>query len=138
MPKMRILHTKLTPIAEHDLDVGKFTYYPNFIVGEFKEGTYVTFENAIVPIQLAIELYGNDKPIVYISHRLHSYAMDPVGYKEVIDLFPNFKAFGIVAKNKRRRMIARLERLFVKKPIGVFEDMDSAMLWAEEIIAKSS
>jgi len=135
---MGIVQTKLTPIAEYDLDVGKFTYYPNFIIGEFKEGTYVTFESALVPIQYAIELYGDQKPIVYISHRINSYAMDPVSYKDVIDLFPNFRAFGIVAKNKRRRMIARLEKLFVKRPISVFEDMNSAMLWAEEVIKKSN
>lgn len=136
--KMRSIQTKPIPIAEYHLDVGNFTYYPNFMVGEFKEGIYVTFESAIVPIQLAIEIYGNDKPLIYISHRLHSYAMDPVGYKEVIELFPNFKGFGIVAKNKRRRMIANLEKLFIKKPIRVFENLDSAMVWAEKLIEKNN
>jgi len=134
---MDTIYTKPTPIAEHNLDMGRFVFYPNFVVGEFNEGVYATFETAIVPIQLALEIYGNDKPVVYISHRLHSYAVDPVGYKEVYDLFPNFEGFAIVATNKRRRMLAHLERLFIKKPIRVFNNLDSAMLWAEEIIEKS-
>ncbi len=121
------------PIAEHDLDVGKFTFYSNVLVVEFNEGVHVTFENAAFPIQVAHEIYGSDKPIVYISHRIHSYSMDPMGYREVIELFPNFKAFAIVAQQKRRRMLAHLERLFIKKPIRVFDNLESAMLWAEEM-----
>jgi len=134
---MNTIRTKPTPIAEHILDVGRFVFYPNFIVGEFNEGVYVTFDSAIVPIQMAIETYQNNTPIVYISHRLHSYAIDPIGYKEVYDLFPNFEGFAIVATNKRRRMLAHLERLFIKKPIRVFDTLEGAMLWAEEIAEKS-
>lgn len=126
--------TKQTPIVEHNLDVGHFTFYQNILVGEFAEGVHVTFENATIPIQIATQLYGEEKPIIYISHRKNSYSMDPVGYKEVVDLFPNFRAFGIVAQNKRRRMLANLERLFIKKPIRVFDNLDAALIWAEEFL----
>ena len=57
-----------------------------------------------------------------------------VGYNRVPDLFPNFKAFGVVAQNKRRRLLANLERLFIKKPIGVFDNFDATMLWAEAFL----
>jgi len=127
--------TKISkPIAEHNLEVGRFIFYPNVLVVEFNEGVHVTFENSAFPIQVALQIYGSDKPIVYISHRLHSYSMDPMGYREVVELFPNFKGFAIVAQNKRRRMLAHLERLFIKKPICVFDNLESAMLWAEEIV----
>lgn len=131
------LRTKLTPIVEHSLDVGRFTFYQNIIVGEFSEGVHVTFENATIPIQIATQLYGDKEPIIYISHRKHSYSMDPVGYKEVVELFPNFKAFGIVAQNKRRRMLANLERLFIKKPIRVFDNLESALSWATEFLREN-
>jgi hypothetical protein len=133
-----VLRTKQTPIVEHNLDVGKFTFYQNIIVGEFAEGIHVTFENAAIPIQIATQLYGTEEPIIYISHRKNSYSMDPVGYKEVIDLFPNFRAFGIAALNKRRRLLANLERLFIKKPIRVFNTMEAALIWAEEILAQET
>lgn len=126
------------PIAEHNLEVGRFFFYPNIVVGEFNEGVHVTYENATIPIQIATEIYGGEVPIVYISHRLHSYAMDPVGYKEVVELFPNFKAFGIVAESKRRRMLANLERLFIKKPIRVFSNLDDALKWAETIVEQAN
>ncbi|MFK7811047.1 MAG: hypothetical protein AB8B59_01045 [Maribacter sp.] len=133
---MDVTQKKIIPLVEHQLDIGNFTFYRNIIIGEFKEGIHVTFENATIPIQIATQLYSSEEPIIYISHRKNSYSMDAVGYKEVVDLFPNFMAFGIVAKNKRRRMLAHLERLFIKKPIRVFEDLDDALFWAREFLKK--
>ncbi len=122
------------PIVEHNLEVGRFIFYANVLVVEFNEGVHVNFENSAFPIQVALQVYGSDKPIVYISHRLHSYSMDPVRYREVVKLFPNFKGFAIVAQNKRRRMLANLERLFIKKPIHVFDNLESAILRADKIV----
>jgi hypothetical protein len=125
-------------IVEHNLKIGKFLFYTNIVVGEFKRGIHVNKENAIEPIILTQQIYGEYKPIVYISHRLHSYSMDTVGYKEVVAMFPNFKGFAIVSQNKHRRRLALLEKLFIKKPIGVFDNMDSAFFWAEKLLDKSS
>jgi len=135
---MKASPLKQIPLLEHDLDVGRFVFYPNIVVGEFKEGIHVTFENAALPIQIAEMTFGSQKPLVYISHRLNSYSMDPVGYREVVELFPNFKAFVIVAENKRRRMLAHLEKLFIKKPIKVFDNLEQAIEWSEEFLEKSS
>lgn len=125
-------------IIEHNLEVGNFLFYDNIVVGEFHEGVHVTKENAIEPIVISQQIYGEYKPLVYISNRLHSYSMDPVGYKEVVDMFPNFKGFAIVSQNKYRRMLVSLEKLFIKKPIGVFDNMDSAFFWAELLLEKNS
>ncbi|KAG1652320.1 hypothetical protein GQR58_026409 [Nymphon striatum] len=129
---------KQIPVVVHELDIGKFTFYPNIIVSEFKEGVHVDFENAAYPIQLAQMELGSKKPVIYISHRSNSYSWNPVQYRDVIQLFPNFKGFAIVAQNKRRRMIARLENLFIKKPIAVFDNMDAAIEWAEDVLAQHS
>ena len=123
-------------IVEHKLDIGKFVFYTNIVVGEFYEGVHVTKENATEPIQIALQIYGDKEPIVYISHRLHSYSMDPVGYGEVVKMFPNFIGFAIVSQNRYRRMLANIEKLFIKKPIGVFYDMESAFDWAEGLLEK--
>jgi len=125
-------------IVEHILDIGKFLFYTNVVVGEFYEGVHVTKENATQPIEIASQLYGDTEPIVYISHRLHSYSMDPVGYGEVVKMFPNFIGFAIVSQNRYRRMLASIEKLFIKKPIGVFYDMDAAFVWAESLLEKEA
>lgn len=133
-----IAHVEQKLIAEHHLEIGKFLFYPNILVGEFAEGCHVTKKNAWQAIQLAQKLYGDTKPLVYVSHRVHSYSMDPMGYKEVVEMFPNFKGFAIVSQNKYRRMIASLEKLFIKKPIKVFYSLDEAFLWAGELLEKEN
>lgn len=132
---MKASPVKQIPIAVHDLDIGKFTIYPNIIVSEFKEGVHVDFENAAYAIQLAQIAFGTENPVIYISHRSNSYSWNPLQYREVVDLFPNFIAFAIVSQNKRRRMVALLEKLLIKKPIAVFDNMDAAIEWAEELLA---
>lgn len=127
---------KQSLVEEHHLDIGKFTFYQNILVSEFKEGIHVTFENAAFPIQLAQIAFGSENPIVYISNRTNSYSCDPVRYREVVELFPNFTAFAVVTKDRRRRMLAKLERFFIKKPIRVFNNMEDAIAWAEEQIEK--
>jgi hypothetical protein len=129
---------KQIPLAEHKLDLGRFVFYKNISIAEVSEGTHVTFEKLSHMLQIAKGVYGNDNPFVYISNRIHSYSIDPLGYYEAIKLFPNIKAYAIVSENKQRRMLAVLEKLFIKKPIRVFDNLETAALWAEQIIAKSS
>lgn len=129
-------HIKQQPILEHNLETARFVFYQNMAVVEGIEGTHVTFEKVNNVLRVAEEVFGKDIPFVYISHRIHSYSIDPIGYYEAIKSFHNIKAFAIVTPRKRTKMIANLERLFVAKPIRVFDDLDSAILWAEEIIEK--
>jgi len=129
-----LIEPKYNPIIAETYPVGQFLFYPNFVVGKFNEGAHVTKENMAGAIRLAQEIYSADCPIVYISHRLHSYSMDPTGYQEVAKLFPNFKGFAIVSKNRYRRMLAKLERRFIKKPMAVFYDLDTAFEWADGLL----
>lgn len=132
------VRAKQIPISVHNLDVGKFTIYQNILVSEFKEGIHVNFENTALLIQIAQMAFGSEKPVVYISHRCNSYSINPVNYREYSELFPNFMGLAIVAQNKRRRMLAKLERFFIKKPIEVFDNMEDAFNWAEEMLEKSN
>lgn len=130
--------TRQEPIAEHNLEIGRFCFYPNIIIGEFAEGVHVTKANALEAIQLAQKIYRDTRPFIYISHRLHSYSLDPVGYGEVVNMFPNFKGFAIVSKNKYRRMLANLEKLFIKKPMAVFHTLEDALVWSHGLLEKES
>lgn len=121
-------------IAQHTLDIGEFAFYSNIIVGEINEGAHVTFENAVMALQLSEQIYGTNYPVIYISHRKNSYSIDPIGYYEAVKLFPNLSGFAIVAQHKHRRMLASLEKLFLKKPIRVFDNLDSAFVWSKKIL----
>ncbi len=123
-------------ILEHRLDIGRFLFYTNMVVGEFDEGVHVTKRSAAEAIEIALQLYAGRTSIIYISHRLNSYSMDPVGYGEVVKMFPNFIGFAVVSQNRYRRMLAAIEKLFIKKPVGVFYDLEAAFTWAEDLLLK--
>lgn len=124
-----------TVINQHDLEVGKFTFYSNIIICEFKEGVHVTFENSALPMQLAQMAFGVEKPIVYISHRTSLYSWDPVQYKEMLDLFPNIIGLAMVAENKKLYNLAMKERHLVQKPIALFDNMNACLAWAKELLS---
>lgn len=132
----KILESNVKPIAEHIVDTGRFVFYQNISIAEVAEGTHVTFEKISDMLQIAEQVYGNKTPFVYISNRINSYSIDPLGYYEAIKLFPNLMAYAIVAKTRRRRALVVLEKLFIKKPIRVFDNLESAIKWAEGIISK--
>ncbi|MFS4446389.1 hypothetical protein [Maribacter sp. 2307UL18-2] len=133
-----IADLKQQPVAEHKLDLGRFVFYKNISISEVSEGTHVTFEKMADMLRIAENVYGNDTPFVYISNRIHSYSIDPLGYYEAIKLFPNLKAYAIVSQNNRRRTLAVLEKLFMKKPIRVFDDLEKAYEWAAQIIERTA
>ncbi len=125
-------------LAEHHLDIGRFLFYEGIVIVEIQEGVHLTIDAAEGLFHLMRQQYGNEKPIVYISHRIHSYSIDPIGfYNGLNKQFPNLIAFAIVSQNRRRRMFAKFEKLFVKKPIDVFNTLESALTWAEEQRSKS-
>jgi hypothetical protein len=126
-------------LAEHKLAIGRFLFYEGIVVGEIKEGVHVTIDNATLPFQLAKEQYGKETPVVYISHRLNSYSIDPVGYYRALNKqFPNLIAFAIVSQHRSRRMLAKFEKLFIKKPVEVFNTLEAAFCWAEEQLLKNT
>lgn len=55
-----------------------------------------------------------------------------------MDLFPNFKAFGVVTQSGRRRMLAHLEQLFFKKTIRVFDNLEDTMIWDEAFLQQET
>lgn len=126
--------TKRNIITTIETDIGRFDYYSNMVVAEVKEGAHVGTDEAIEPLQAGAQVFGYGVNFVYISHRLNSYSIDPTGYYEAASMFPNFKALAIVATNRRRRMLANLERLFMKRPIYVFSNLEDAFQWAEEYL----
>lgn len=131
-----IADKKQNLITTLETEIGRFEYYQNYIVGKINEGVHVTYEAAAEPLQVGAQIFGYGKDFIYISDRTNSYSIEPTGYYDASKMFPNFKGLAIVAKNKRRRMLANLERLFMKRPIKVFENLEDAFTWANELLQK--
>ncbi len=121
-------------IKKHQLDIGLFYFYENFIVAEIKENINLNFESGKELFQLAATYYKGITPYVYISNRINSYSVKPTEHYKLEDIFPNFKGYAIVTYDGISQKIAELEKLFTNRPTHVFNTLDNAIEWAEHLI----
>ncbi len=120
-------------IKKYDLEIGSFYFYANFVIGEIKEGIITTHENSRELFLIGKEYYGLATPFVYISNRVNSYSFDPTGHYKSMKLFPNLKGFAVVAYNIRSEKVANLEQVFIDVPTKIFNNLKSAVHWAEQL-----
>ncbi len=121
-------------INKHELDIGLFYFYENFIVAEVKENVNLTFESGKELFQLALDYYKSVVPYVYISNRIHSYSVKPTEHYKLENIFPNFQGYAIVTYDNVSYKVAELEKLFTNRPTRVFNNLDDAIAWVDDII----
>lgn len=115
-----------------NLSIGNFYIYDNYLIVEINEGKTVTTESNKILEGIA-NTYYSSKKFVYITHRVNSYAVDPAVYKKTSQI-KNLAGFAVVANTRVALSNAEIERLFLKKPFGIFRDLDKAIAWATSII----
>ncbi len=121
-------------INKHKLAIGLFYFYKNHIVSEIKEGVIVTHENCFELFQLITNHYGTTTPFVYISNRKNSYSFVPTGHFKTAKLFPNFAGYGVVTYDSINTKVATLEQSFLENETKIFDNLDDAIIWVDEII----
>ena len=99
---------------------------------EIAEGTTINYKNGIETFERLMSMIG-DKPWVYISNRVNSYSLDPNGYKHFNEI-PTLKGIGVIQYKRSTETALELEKMFIKKPLKTFDDLDSAIEWALERI----
>ncbi|WP_299437691.1 hypothetical protein [uncultured Aquimarina sp.] len=125
--KEKLLH-------KHDLNIGSFYFYNNFLVSEIKEGITLSIENSSKLFELVKTYYGNKTPFFYIANRKNSYSFVPTGHYKFVELFPNGKGFAVVAYDSTSIRIAKFEKSFINAPTGIFSNLKEAIEWGKGLI----
>ncbi|MEW7292664.1 hypothetical protein [Aquimarina sp. 2304DJ70-9] len=121
-------------IKKHDLNIGSVSFYKNFVISEMKEGIIFDYDNATRLLELCNEYYGKKIPFIYISNRINSYSISPTGHFKSSKMFPNLKGYGVVSYNSINNGVAKLEQSFLNIPTNIFNNLEDAIRWTEEII----
>lgn len=106
--------------------------YDNYMIVVINEGVTVTPEHNVVLLNVADTYYRN-KPFVYITHRLHSYAVDPAVYRETSKI-ENLAGFCVVSSDYKAKRNAEIEKLFLNKPFEILDTIDEALTWADSVL----
>lgn len=108
------------------------TIYNNYVVTVMKEGITVTpnYNDDLIDVT---KTYFLNKPFVYITHRVNSYAVDPKIYFETSKI-ENLKGFAVVSQDYKKKENAQIEKLFFKKPFETFTTLEEAFAWADQLV----
>ncbi|WP_108803026.1 STAS/SEC14 domain-containing protein [Aquimarina sp. Aq107] len=79
--------------------------------------------------------YFKDKPFVYISNRVNTYAVDPTVYHETTKI-DTLVGIAVVSKNHRQKKLTELESKFFEKKLKYFSSISEALEWKNEILKK--
>lgn len=107
-------------------------FYENYVVGVIKNGITVSEKEANI-FTGATKLFFESKPFVYISKRIHPYSVDPGIYKE-LSSNKNMLGFAVVSNLHSSLTSAEVEKPFYEGPFGIFNAIDEAKHWANDIL----
>lgn len=106
--------------------------YEDYLVVVINEGITVLPKHNVI-LNNVVDTYFHKKEFVYITHRIHSYAVDPATYFETSKI-SNLKGFAVVSKDFKAKSNAEVERLFLNKPFEIFDTLENAVEWAETMV----
>ncbi|WP_108804425.1 hypothetical protein [Aquimarina sp. Aq107] len=123
--------------AIHELNYpfGNFYLFDGFVVGEFKEDTVVTWDDhAKLLVEDLTNLYDHDGGnVVYITNRVHSYAVKPSDWIKFYRSDYKMRGYAIISYTKKGILNALIEKLFIKSRFRSFESLSDAITWAKSL-----
>ncbi|WP_103067967.1 hypothetical protein [Aquimarina sediminis] len=121
-------------ITSYDFSFCYVEIYNDYVKAVMKEGTTVSPEHNDVLLQI-VEKHFKNKPFIYITHRIHSYAVNPTIYLETAKI-KNLVGFIVVSKDPKQKMQTKVEKTFFGKEFLQFETMETALKWKDALIKK--
>ncbi len=113
-------------------NAGIITFYGNIVVVEFSEGFTVSYSTAFSMLLKGLSILRM-RPWIYISHRKHSYAVNPNDYK-YLNKVPTLKGLIVLRAEEMSNPMEDLEEKFCKKPFFVVNTMEEAVKIANELL----
>ncbi|TMM58863.1 hypothetical protein FEE95_05370 [Maribacter algarum] len=120
-----------------EFEFGIFYFFDGLVISEMKDGVIFNWNMAQKVIQAAHEVLGKDAQIAYISNRINSYYVVPTDWIKFFKNRHQLNFYSVVGYTKGNVVSLYLERLFFRKSIRKFTDLEEAINWSvEKITAK--
>ena len=111
------------------LSSGNFYFLKKIVIAEINEGVHYDWNKTMEWSQIAIEYYGNDIKIGYISNRVNPYSIDPQLYTTFDEEYGFVVASAIVIYNDISYVNASIEKKFSKNRIKRCRSLKEAIEW---------
>ncbi|OUR90766.1 hypothetical protein A9Q87_12485 [Flavobacteriales bacterium 34_180_T64] len=114
--------------ATYCLDIGDFHFFDNFIVAEFKQGSYVSFNDFKEIFDLSREFFEG-KPSGIISNRVNSYSINLLDIVENRDKLAQLSAYAIVTYSHNTKRMLAIEDYYHNSKRERFNSLIDAAKW---------
>ncbi|WP_299334652.1 hypothetical protein [uncultured Psychroserpens sp.] len=119
-------------LKEFNYDYGSVFVFDGYVISEINQGITFTWEHhakqIVEDVTSFLETDGND--IIYISHRINSYAVKPNDWLKFFTHSYSLKGYGVVGYTQGSLLNTMIENLFFSKKIKRFNSLDAAVQWA--------
>jgi hypothetical protein len=116
----------------YNLGYAEVYIYQNYLISKTNEGEAVLVKHKAV-YEKIIKDHFEGRNMVYISNRLHSYAVDPMIYREIVKI-KNLLGIATVTYDNVKRDSAAFEKRFSTLPFEIFHELEDAISWANEFV----
>lgn len=113
-----------------EYEFGIFYFFDGLVISEMNEGEIFDWSIAEKIIEVAYTVLGKDKPIAYISNRIHEYSVVPTDWLKFHKHRHQLEFYSIVAYNKSGLTSVVLERMFFRNKIRQFSCLENAIKWS--------
>ncbi|MGC1204728.1 MAG: hypothetical protein WA839_07565 [Flavobacteriaceae bacterium] len=120
----------------HDLEhisfefpFGQFYFMEKFMISEIIPEIHLNWDKVKELISLAIEYYGADAKIGFISNRINSYSTEPESWIKLEKNYNFIVASAIVSYTPINYMNATLEKRMSKNSMKRCDNLDEAINW---------
>ncbi|WP_420401525.1 hypothetical protein [Flagellimonas sp.] len=113
-----------------EYEFGVFYFFDGLVISEIKEGVVFNWSMAQKAIDAAYEVIGQDRPIAYVSNRIHNYSVVPTDWIKFYTHRHKLELYSVVAYNKSGLASIILEKMFFRNNIRQFSDLETAINWS--------
>lgn len=117
-----------------EFEFGVFYFFDGLVISEMKEGVVFDWNMAKRAIAAAREIFGNEKPIAYISNRINSYTVVPTEWLKFYNNRHKLSYYSVVGSTQGSFASIVLEKMFFKESLRQFNDLETAIAWSLERI----
>jgi|SRR6056297_507384 len=115
-----------------EFEFGTFYFFDVLVISEINKGVLFQWKMAEKVVKAAKQFYGDNKPIVYISNRIHSYTVVPTDWIKFYKNRHDLAYYSVVGSTTGSLPSTLLEKMFFKGSLQKFQDLEDAIAWSLE------
>ncbi|MDN3492392.1 hypothetical protein [Winogradskyella bathintestinalis] len=121
-------------LTELNYKFGNVFIFGGFVISEINEGVCFSWENhGKLIVDDVIKVTKNESSdLIYISHKINSYSVDPWGWLGFFRSNFNLNGYGVIGYTSHSFVNTVIESLFFKHKINRFSNLETAINWAKE------